>query len=95
MEMPRMMTSRFPKSAATRGTKGGELMRATDAVSVVSPSRCNRRENSICSSNEPTTIKKMYHKILRLPARFMVLTLHELAMEKQNTYTKYNPARKV
>lgn len=83
MEMPNTTRSRLSKRAATRGTKGGELMRATEVTRVVSPSRWSRRAKSICNISEPKMMKRMYHRMLRLPVRSSWRTSHALAMVKQ------------
>ena len=81
--MPVTISSRLPKRAATKGTKGGELIRVTEVTSVVSPSRWIRRAKRICSIKEPKMMKRMYQRMLRLPVRSSWRMSQALAMEKQ------------
>ena len=51
------------------GTKGGELMSATEVTRVESPSRWRSRARSIWMRSEAKMMKRMYQRMLRLPER--------------------------
>ena len=81
--MPVTISSRLSKRAATSGTKGGELIKATEVTRVVSPSRWRMRAKMICSTSEPKIMNRMYQNMLRLIVRSSCLMSQALAMEKQ------------
>ena len=56
---PDKTTALFLIAAATTGTKGGDMERATEVMIKLSASILNIHEKTACNSNDPITARRM------------------------------------